>query len=337
MLSHANLAANASAIVECLRLKPEDSVVSPLPFAHAYGSSVLHTHLSVGARIVIEQNHAFPYAVVDTLVRERPTGFSGVASTYALFLSRVSLGQYDLTSLRYVTQAGGPMAPALARRVLDAFPRAQLFVMYGQTEATARLTYLPPGQLGVKPGSVGIAVPGTTIQVRREDRTVAAVGEPGDVWASGPGVMQGYWRDPQATAAVLQDGWLKTGDVGHLDADGYLFLHGRRSDMIKTGAHRVHPLDVEEVIAELPAVAEAAVVGVDDELLGQVIKAFIVPVEPQALDVEAVRAHCRKRLPAYKRPRHIEMVACVPRTLSGKVRRVELAGCSTSWGEGAHG
>ena len=326
MLSHENLSANVAAIAKYLKLTHSDSIVSVLPFYYSYGSSVLHTHLFVGARLVIERNLVFPHAVVETLARERATGFSGVPSTYALLLSRVPLAKYDLSALRYLTQAGGAMAPSLTMRLLETMPQAQLFVMYGQTEATARLTYLPPEYLREKLGSVGVGISGVQIEVRDEHGQVAPSGVIGDIWARGPNVMMGYWQDPAATSAALKDGWLKTGDMGHMDADGYLFLSGRRGDMIKAGAHRVHPKDVEEVIAELPSVAEVAVVGVEDELLGQVIKAFIVPVEVGQLDVNAVKAHCRERLAIYKIPKYIELVADLPKTASGKVRRAELAG-----------
>jgi len=151
-----------------------------------------------------------------------------------------------------------------------------------------------------------------------------AAGQAGEVCVRGPGIMLGYWNNPAATQAVLRDGWLHTGDLGYLDADGYLFLQGRRSDMIKTGAHRVHPTDVEEVIAELPGIREVAVVGIEDDALGQVIKAFVVAddVLPRAED--RIKAHCRARLAAYKIPRHITFVDALPRTASGKVRRVQL-------------
>jgi len=133
--------------------------------------------------------------------------------------------------------------------------------------------------------------------------------------------MLGYWNDAATTASTLQDGWLRTGDMGHLDADGYLYLAGRRGDMIKTGAHRVHPLDVEEAICEVPGVTEVAVVGVEDELLGQVVKAFVVSSSTLERGAERIKAHCRTRLAPYKVPKHIEFVTALPRTASGKVRR----------------
>lgn len=322
-LSHRNLAANTASILDYLQLGPDDSTVSVLPFYYAYGASVLHTHLAVGARVVLEDHLVYPHLVAEALQRERATGFSGVPSTFALLLDRGCLDRCDLSSLRYITQAGGAMAPALARRVRDAFPGARLFVMYGQTEASARLTCLAPERLDDKPGSVGQGIAGVEIRVRREDGRDAAPGEQGEVWARGDNVMTGYWNAPEATAVTIVDGWLRTGDLGHLDPEGFLWLAGRRADMIKTGAHRVHPQDVEEVIAELPGVREVAVAGIDDALLGQVVAAYLV-AGAGVPDERAVKAHCRRRLANYKIPRQVAFVAELPKTASGKVRRAAL-------------
>jgi long-chain acyl-CoA synthetase len=323
-LTQANLLANASAVVRYLALDERDSVLSILAFYYAYGASVLHTHLISGACVVLAPNLLFPHLLMDTIARERITGFSGVPSTFALLLERVKLADYDLSSLRYLTQAGGAMAPTLTRRLRAALPHARLFVMYGQTEATSRLTYLPPERLDEKLGAVGIPVDGVELRIVHEDGRDAAIGDIGEVRVRGANVMHGYWNDRDATAAVLVDGWLRTGDLGHLDADGVLWLAGRRSDMIKTGAHRVHPGDIEDVIAEMPGVSEVAVVGIDDSVLGQVIKAFVVAPGLPPNSENQVKAHCRERLATYKIPRDIAFVTALPRTASGKVRRAAL-------------
>ena len=324
LLSQHNIASNTDAIVTYLGLTATDSIVCVLPFYYSYGNSVLHTHVKVGAKIVLDDNLVYPHKVVDNIARSRVTGFAGVPSTFALLLGRVTLQDFDLSALRYLTQAGGAMSVATTQKLREALPRAALYVMYGQTEASARLTYLPPADLDRKLGSVGIALPGIELEVRSETGERCAAMQTGTVWAHGPNVMCGYWDNPEATAKTLQGGWLNTGDVGYLDADGFLFLAGRRSDMIKTGAHRVHPKDVEEVIEELAEVAEVAVVGVDDELLGQAIKAFVVARSPGGIDVMQLKAHCRQRLANYKIPKYVDLVGSLPKTASGKIRRHEL-------------
>jgi acyl-CoA synthetase (AMP-forming)/AMP-acid ligase II len=247
-----------------------------------------------------------------------------VPSTFALVGQAIDPARFDLRALRYVTQAGGGMPPSQIRRFRDVLPDVAFFVMYGQTEATARLTYLPPARLEEKRGSVGVPIPGVELAVRDEEGRVLPVGEVGEVWARGPNVMAGYFRDPEATAAVLREGWLRTGDLGHMDADGFLFLQGRRSDMIKSGAHRISPLDIEEVIAALPAVQEVAVVGVPDEVLGESIKA-VVRLKPGAgLTAGDIQRHCTQQLPRYKVPKTVEFAAELPRTATGKVMRYQL-------------
>jgi acyl-CoA synthetase (AMP-forming)/AMP-acid ligase II len=330
LLSHGNLRANALAIAESLSLTADDSVVAVLPFTYAYGNSVWQSHLACGARVVIERGFGFPRAVVEAMVRERVTGFAGVPSTYALLLSRVKLDAHDLSALRYVTQAGASMAPALTRQLMAALPGKQVYVMYGQTEATSRLTCLPAQRLGEKIGSVGPPVRGVQIEIRDAAGRARAACEGGDIWVRGPNVMSHYWRDADATDQVLRDGWLKTGDVGHLDEDGYLYISGRRSDMIKVGAHRVSPQDVENVLAELTDVSECAVVGVADDILGEVIKAFIVRPAGSPLQELQVKRHCLEKLAGYKVPKYVEFVPSLPRTATGKVQRAMLAGSRES-------
>ena len=248
---------------------------------------MLHTHLASGAFLVLEQNLVFPHLMVETMARERVSGFSGVPSTFLLLLNRVPLADYDLSSLRYLTQAGGAMAPATAQRLRAALPQQAHTCTTDRSDRASG--WLPTERSGKSCASA--LRRGVELVVRREDGHPAAALEVGEVHARGPNVMLGYWRNPEASGAVLRDGWLKTGDMGYLDGDGYLFLSGRRSDMIKTGAHRVHPKDVEEVLAELAGVDEVAVIGIDDDTLGQVIKAVVVPRRDHALTEQRIKAH----------------------------------------------
>lgn len=323
-LSHRNLYSNIRSILDYLELTAEDSIVNVLPFFYSYGNSILHTHLAVGARIVLEKSMLYPVQVLKRMSEERVTGFSGVPSTYSILLNRVDIGQFDLGNLRYMTQAGGPMAPADIQRLTSALPNVRFFVMYGQTEASARLSYLPPERLFDKLGSIGIAIPGVHIEIRDAHNARVAAREPGELCAQGENIMQGYWKNPDMTAGVLRDGWLHTGDIAYADEDGYLFIVGRASDMIKSGAHRISPKDIEEVALEVDGVAEAVAVGVPDELLGQVIKLIVVKRPGTELDAMTIQRHCKQNLASYKIPKLIEFTDTIPRTSSGKVQRFKL-------------
>lgn len=324
VLSHNNLCANALSILEYLGLTSEDSIVNVLPFYYSYGNSVLHTHLAVGAKIVIENSMLYPRRLLETIVREQVTGFSGVPSTFSLLLNRTKLSDFDLSRIRYITQAGGAMAPASIERIRREIPNAQFFVMYGQTEASARLTYLPPTQLDSKKGSVGIGIPGVTISIRDDTGNEVPKGTIGEVWARGANIMQGYWRDSEATSRTLVAGWLRTGDLAYQDRDSYLYIIGRSSEMIKSGAHRISPKDIEEVILELVGIEEAVVVGVPDEVLGQAIKAVVVRAPNSDIDAKAILRHCRNNLAVYKIPKVVEFAEHIPKTASGKIRRFML-------------
>ena len=324
MLSHRNLQTNVESILSYLNIKESDSVLNVLPFYYSYGNSVMHTHLAAGATIFLENSMLYPQRVLSLMEKHSVTGFSGVPSTFNLLLSRTRLSEFNLSSLRYLTQAGGAMAPVNIERVRKELPNVDFFVMYGQTEACARLSYLPPSQLLNKAGSIGIAIPGVELKVLDENHDSVPSNTTGEIYARGDNIMLGYWKDPDATKQVLHDGWLKTGDLAYADDEGYLYIVGRSSEMIKSGANRISPKDIEEAILELDGIEEVAVVGVDDELLGQVIKAVIVVSPGYNLDKKLVMRHCKTSLANYKLPKYVDFVDEIPRTASGKVRRFML-------------
>ncbi|HOX25362.1 MAG TPA: class I adenylate-forming enzyme family protein [Candidatus Krumholzibacteria bacterium] len=324
-LSHRNLAANTRQILAYLELTGEDSVLSVLPFHYSFGNSLLLTHVAVGGRVVVDNRFAYPATVVDNLERSRVTGFSGVPSTYAILVARTNFLDRPWPDLRYLTQAGGAMTPALQRQLRETLPaRIRLFVMYGQTEASARLSWVPPERLPEKYGSIGVGIPGVSLTVRRADGSECATGEVGEVVAQGDNIMQGYWNDPAETALVLFPDGLHTGDLGRRDEDGYIWLVDRIKNMIKTGANRVSAKEVEETIAEVAGVQEVCVVGVPDELLGEAIEAYVVLRPGSALAANSVQQHCRENLALYKVPRAVHFLAALPKNSSGKVLRQEL-------------
>ncbi|MFN2371292.1 MAG: class I adenylate-forming enzyme family protein [Candidatus Krumholzibacteriia bacterium] len=325
-LLHRNLAANTRQIRAYLDPQPEDRQLVVLPFHYSYGKSLLLTHAAVGACLVIDNRFAYPSAVVDTMAAQRATTFAGVPSTYAILAARTDFLTRTLPDLRTLTQAGGGMAPALVRRVRDAFAgRARLFVMYGQTEACARLSWVPPERLKEKLGSIGIGIPGVELLVRREDGRECAVDEVGQVVARGENIMRGYWNDPAETSLVLTpEGDLLTGDLGRKDTDGYIFLVDRIKNMIKAGANRVSAKEVEDAIAEVPGVEQVCVVGVPAELLGEAIEAHVVPVPGAGLTEKAILAHLRDTLALFKLPRTVHFRDNLPKNSSGKILKAEL-------------
>lgn len=324
MLRHSNLVANTLAIVDYLGLTEDDRVMAVLPFFYSYGNSVLLTHVAAGGSLVVNQSFVYPNVVLDQMVAEEVTGFSGVPSTYALLLHRSAIRNYQFPALRYVTQAGGAMTPRLAREVQESLPGTEVFIMYGQTEASARLSYLPPKDLLRKAGSVGKAIPGVTLEVLDASGAPAKPGEVGEIVARGPNVMAGYWGQPEATSQVLKDGALWTGDLATVDDEGYLTIVSRKSELIKSGAHRISPKEIEEILQEHPGVHEVAVIGVPDEILGEAVKAVAVLKSGAVCTERDLLLHCRRNLPAYKVPQRIAFCEDLPKTETGKVRKSEL-------------
>lgn len=324
-LRHANIVANTRSIVQYLELTRDDRVMVVLPFHYVYGKSLLNTHVAVGGSVVIENGFLFPQKALDTLARTECTGFSGVPSTFAILLNRSNLATRAFSHLRYVTQAGGAMAPELQRRLIEALPGKQIFIMYGATEASARLSYLPPEMLKQKIGSIGKAIPGVTLRVLRGDNSPADLGEVGELVAQGANIMEGYWNDPDETARVLDEHGYHTGDLAFCDEDGYLYVVGRSREMIKSGAHRIAPKEIEEILLEHPDVHEAAVVGVPDEILGEAIAAFVSPRSSASPNAQAILDWCRRRLPSHKVPGMLRVIEDFERNASGKINKLTLA------------
>lgn len=323
VLSHKNLLANASSIIEYLHLSSSDRTMVILPFYYSYGNSLLTTHILAGATLVIDNRFVFPNVVLNVMEKEQVTGFAGVPSHFAILLRKSALRKYSLNSLRYVTQAGGALAPSLLDEFLAAVPHAQFFVMYGQTEASARLSYLDPAFVKSKRGSIGKAIPGVELEIRLDDGTLAQPGEIGEIVARGDNIMLGYWNAPEETAKVLSKEWLYTGDLAKQDEDGFFYMVSRKKEMIKSGANRISPLEIEDVVSQIPGVVECAAVGVPDEILGEAIKLCVVK-NGKPLTPNDVLLHCRQYLATFKMPKEVIFIDHLPKTASGKIKRTEL-------------
>ncbi len=268
----------------------------------------------------------FPEVTLKELLQKECTGFAGVPSTYQILLRRSRFRELAFPALRWFQQAGGKLPDACIREILNSFPRVKFFLMYGQTEGTARLSCLPPERLHDKLGSIGMGLPSTRLEVLKPDGAPVIPGsdELGEIVAEGDNITRGYWNDPAETAKFFRNGKLHTGDIARVDSDGFIFVVERERDMIKSGGNRISAKEVEDVIAELPEVVEVAVLGAPHDLLGEAIKAFVVPNQEGCMESQDVLRHCRSRLPAFKVPEEVIFLDAMPHNGSGKVLKREL-------------
>ena len=325
MMSHAGMDFASAAIASYLGNTAGDVVLSALPISFTYGLYQLLVAVRVGATLVLEKNFAFPAAVLETARIERVTGLPLVPTMASLVLSMKDLRPGALPSLRYVTNAAAPLPPIHIEGLQRLFPGVRLYSMYGMTEC-ARAAYLPPEEIGQRPGSIGKAMPGTKVAIVDEAGRPVTAGETGELLVQGPHLMRGYWQDEAATRIALRENpqlggtWLHTGDLFRADDDGFLTFVGRRDDMLKVRGEKVAPKQVEAVLHDCPGVAEAVVIGRPDPVAGHLLHAVVVRTSPALTEREVMR-HCAARLPDVMVPRSVEFRAELPRTASGKVAR----------------
>jgi amino acid adenylation domain-containing protein len=330
MMTHRNVVAAATSITTYLENTPDDVILNVLPISFDYGLYQVLMAAKVGATLVLEQSFAFPQAIFAKMTAERVTGLPLVPTMAAIILQMRDLKPGAFPHLRYVTNTAAALPPAHIARLQELFPTARLYSMYGLTECK-RCTYLPPAQLTRRPGSVGIAIPGTEAYVVDEHGARVAPGVVGELVIRGAHVMKGYWENPEATARALRPGpyaWEKvlyTGDLFRADDDGFLYFLGRKDDIIKTRGEKVSPKEVENALYALPGIREAVVVGVPDPILGLAIKA-VVAADPQAnLSAHDVIRHCARHLEDFMVPKMVEFRAALPKTESGKISRRQVA------------
>jgi acyl-CoA synthetase (AMP-forming)/AMP-acid ligase II len=326
MLSHHNIKWNTDSIVEYLSLTGKDRMMVVLPFSYCYGASWLHTLIRVGGQCVLNNRFMFPGKVLEEINEKACTGFAGVPSTFQILLRRSPLKRMRFPTLRFVAQAGGKLTNPFIEELMETLPDTEICIMYGQTEATARLSYLPPDLLNAKLGSCGKGIPRTKLEVLNSTGKSVKSGEIGEVVASGGNIMMGYWNDPEGTAKVLKNGKLHTGDLAVVDDDGFIYIVDRQKEIIKSGGHRISPREVEATIARIPEVVEVGVIGVMDDLLGEAVKAYVVLRAEAAEEITArdIISHCRGHLASHKVPKHIVFLSTLPKNESEKVMMAEL-------------
>lgn len=328
MCDHSNVVFATQAIVEYLNNVADDVILSVLPLASSYGLYQLMAAFLAGSTLVLEQSFAFPIEILQTMARERTTGFAGVPTIYSILLG-MDLSGFDLSSVRYLTNAAAGLPVEHVKRLRQIFPKAELFLMHGLTEV-ARTMYLPPDQAEVRPGSSGIAMRGTELWIEDETGHRLGPGQVGELVVRGRHVMRGYWNDAEQTAKRFRPGPIAgerlcySSDLFRTDEEGYFYFVSRKDDIIKCRGEKVAPREVENVLYGIPGVQDAAVIGVPDPLLGQAVKAFIVA--PSAVLTAAdVIAYCRARLEDALIPQYVEFRSELPKTDNGKIRTRDLS------------
>ena len=319
MLSHRNLVVNVDQILPLLDIRAGETSVAFLPFFHIYGMNVLmNSFLSAGGTLVTLPR--FDLEGVLTHIQTHKVRILLVAPPVAIALAKHPMvDNFDLSSLQVVLSAAAPLGPEVSQ-ACGARLNCTVIQGYGMTELSP-LSHAVPHR-APKPGSVGITAPRS--QTRIVDPVTGAnqsVGHEGEVWVRGPQVMLGYLNNPDATAKTMEGDWLKTGDLGLVDEDGYLFIKDRLKELIKVKGFQVAPAEVEGELLGLPGIADVAVIGIPDDEAGEVPMAFVVSAAGAVQDVAAIQAALRKRLTGYKVPTRIEFIDAIPKSAAGKILR----------------
>jgi acyl-CoA synthetase (AMP-forming)/AMP-acid ligase II len=329
MLTHRNMVSAATSITTYLENTPDDVILNVLPLAFDYGLYQVLMAGLFGGTVILERSFTYPQAVLQKLVAQRVTGLP-LVPTMAAILLQMDLTKYDWSRLRYITNTAAALPTEHILRLRRAFPTAKLFSMYGLTECK-RVSYLPPEELDRRPNSVGRGMPNEEVYIVDDQGRRVGPGVVGELIVRGANVMKGYWELPELTARRLLPGplpgesVLATGDLFRMDAEGYLYFVGRKDDIIKSRGEKISPREVENVLASHPAIAEAAVIGVPDALLGEAVRA-IVAVKPGCqLTAQEVLRYCAERLEDFMLPKYVEIRGELPKTANGKIDKRQLA------------
>lgn len=329
MLTHRNMLTAATSITTYLENVEDDVVLGCLPMSFDYGLYQMIMAFRVGARVVLEKSFTYPTKVLEAMAREKVTGFPGVPTIFAMLTEMKNVRDFDLSSLRYVTNTAAALPPKHITALRELFPWAKVFSMYGLTECK-RCTYLPPEDVDRKPASVGIAIPNTELWIVDENDQKVGPNVVGQLVIRGATVMKGYWEKPEETAKKLRPGPLPgeqvlyTGDLCRLDEEGYLYFVGRMDDIIKSRGEKVAPKEIEAILHSMPGVVEAAVIGVPDAVLGEAPVAFVVLEEGKTIRENELRRFCQERLESFMVPARFELRPALPKSDNGKIDRRAL-------------
>lgn len=325
MSSHFNMVSSARSIIQYLENKPEEIILNVLPLSFDYGLYQVIMSVMVGGTIVLEPNFIFPVRILELIEKERITAFPIVPTILCMMLHLSNIKKYDLNSLRYISNTGAALPEEHIRKFRSLLPNVNIYSMYGLTECK-RVAYLSPEEIDKKPGSVGKAMPNCRVMILDHNGNQVKQGDVGELVIRGANVMRGYWNAPDLTAQTFRqdsrfpgETLLYSGDHFRQDEDGFLYFVGRRDEMIKTKGERVSPKEIENVLCSLNGILEAAVVGMPDSILGQVIRAYVVVDHPNKLSKKEIQKYCADNIEIFMVPKFIEYVDELPKTPNGKI------------------
>ncbi|MCF7972864.1 MAG: AMP-binding protein [Phycisphaerae bacterium] len=329
MSTHHNVISAARSIIQYLENDENDRILNVLPLSFDYGLYQIIMTFMFGGTMFLERSFLYLHAILEKIDKERITGFPIQPTITAMLLRLEHLGQYDLRSVRYMTNTGAALPLEHIQALRSLFPWISLYSMFGLTECK-RVGYLPPEFLDSHPDSVGQAMPNCEVAVVDENGQPVPPGQIGQLTVRGSNVMQGYWHDAVLTERAYLPGdypadrTLFSGDYFHQDEQGLLYFEGRRDDMIKSRGERINTLEVEKMLLTIPSITEAAVVGVPDDLLGYVIWAFVVQAGDMSLDSHQVIHECTRIMEPASLPRQVTTLRTLPRNSNGKIDKNEL-------------
>jgi len=329
MSTHHNMISAARSIIQYIDNIEEDIILDVLPLSFDYGLYQVIMAFMFGGTVVLEKSFLYLHEIFRCISREKVTGFPIVPTIAVMLLNMRDLNRYDLSTLRYITNTGAALPVEHIRRLKSMLPDVKIFSMFGLTECK-RVCYLPPEELEARPASVGKAMPNCEVFLVDQNGNNVTAEQTGELVIRGSNVMQGYWKDPDLTARTYRNQQypaeraLYSGDYFRKDDSGFLYFLGRKDDMIKSKGERISTREIENILCALDGVAEAGVIGVPDDIIGQAVKAYIVAAPSYKLTEKGIMRYCAANMETFMVPKYIEFVDKLPVTANGKIDKKQL-------------
>lgn len=337
MLTHLNIVSASASIIEYLENREDDIIMDVLPLSFDYGLYQVLMAFRFGGTVILEQSFVYPYQIIQKMIEEKVTGFPGVPTIFAILLNLKNPANIDLPDLRFITNTAAMIPPAHINQLIELFPGARFYSMYGLTECK-RVSFLPPEDILRKPASVGRGMSNEEVWIEDENGNRTEPDVVGELIVRGSNVMRGYWGRPDETARTLKPGRypgevvLRTGDLFKMDQEGYLYFVGRRDDMIKSRGERISPKEIEDCLCSLEDIAQAGVIGVPDTILGQAIVAYVRSTNGNRPAEKDILKYCQTNLEDFMVPREIRFVDELPKNANGKIDKQALLALSIERG-----